>query len=61
MMRRASSDSDYVTPLTDRHKCGAVRIAFSGEGSMSVPSPVKEINSRSRDGLRSRALCAQPM
>jgi hypothetical protein len=37
------SDSDYVTPPTDRRKCGAVRIAFSNEGSISVPSPVKEI------------------
>jgi hypothetical protein len=26
------SDSDYVTPPTDRRKCGAVRIAFSGKG-----------------------------
>ncbi len=37
------SESDYVTLPTDRRKCGAVRITFSGEGSISVPSPVKEI------------------
>ena len=37
------SDSDYVTLPTDRRKCGAERVAFCGEGSISVPSPVKEI------------------
>ncbi len=36
------SDSDYITLPTDRRKCGAERVAFSGEGSSSVPSPVKE-------------------
>ncbi len=38
------SDPDYVTPPTDRRKCGAERVSFSGEGSISVPSPVKQIN-----------------
>ncbi len=52
------SDSDNVTPPTDRRKCGAERFSFSGGGSSSVISPVKE---RSWDGLRSRALCAQPI
>jgi hypothetical protein len=42
------SDSDYVTLPTDRRKCGAERVAFSGEGSSSVPSPVKEINFKKR-------------
>ncbi len=37
------SDSDNVTQPTDRRKCGAERTSFSGEGSSSVPSPVKEI------------------
>jgi hypothetical protein len=37
------SDPYYITPPTDRRKCGAARVSFSGEGSMSVPSPVKEI------------------
>jgi hypothetical protein len=37
------SDSDYVTPPADRRKCGAERVAFCGDGSISVPSPVKEI------------------
>jgi hypothetical protein len=40
------SASDYVTPPTDMRKCGAERISFSGEGSSSVPSPVKEIKIR---------------
>jgi hypothetical protein len=37
------SDADYATPPTDRRKCGAERVPFSGEGSNTVPSPVKEI------------------
>jgi hypothetical protein len=36
------SDPDYITPPTDRRKCGAERVSFSGEGSISVPSPVTE-------------------
>jgi hypothetical protein len=53
------SDSDYVTPPTDRRKCGAVPIAFSGEGSISVPSPVKEIISeKQRLAQEQSALCA---
>jgi hypothetical protein len=38
------SDADYIPPQTDRRKCGAERVSFSGEGSISVPSPVKQIN-----------------
>ncbi len=34
---------NYITPPTDRRKCGAERVSFSGESSISVPSPVKEI------------------
>jgi hypothetical protein len=39
------SDPNYITPPTDRpgRKCGAERVSFSGEGLISVPSPVKEI------------------
>ncbi len=37
------SDSDCITSPADRRKCGAVRVSFSDEGSISVPSPVKEI------------------
>ncbi len=37
------SDPNRITPPTDRRKCGAERISFSGEGSISVPSPVKQI------------------
>ncbi len=36
------SDSNHITPPTDRRKCGAERVSFSGEGSISVPSPVTE-------------------
>ncbi len=36
------SDSDYVTPPTDRHKCG--RYPFGGVRSNSIPSPVKRIH-----------------
>ena len=38
------SDPDYITPPTDRRKCGAERVSFGGEGSNSVPSPFKQIN-----------------
>ncbi len=31
-----------VTQPTDRRKCGAERVSFSGEGSSFVPPPVKE-------------------
>ncbi len=55
------SDSDYVTPQTERRKCWAERVPFSGEGSSSTPSPIKEINSRSWDGLSSRELSVRPM
>jgi hypothetical protein len=36
------SDPNYITPPTDRRKCGAQRFSFSCEGSISVPSPVTE-------------------
>ncbi len=36
------SDPNYITLPTDRRKCGAERVSFSGEGSISVPSPVTE-------------------
>ncbi len=36
------SDPNYSTQPTDRRKCGAERVSFSDEGSISVPSPVKE-------------------
>ncbi len=37
------SDPDYIAPPTDRRECGAERVSFNGEGSISVPSPVKQI------------------
>jgi hypothetical protein len=37
------SDPDYITQQTDRRKCGAEHVSFSGEGSSSVSSPLKEI------------------
>jgi hypothetical protein len=59
------SDPNYITQPTDRSKCGAERISFSGEGSISVPSPVKEIKSekqgQAQGQRRGRALCALPM
>ncbi len=55
------SDPNNITPPTDRRKCGAERVSFGGEGFVSVPSPVMEKNSGSRDGPRSRAVCVQPM
>ena len=36
------SDPNYITPPTDRCKCGAERVSIGGEGSVSVPSPVME-------------------
>jgi hypothetical protein len=52
-------DSDYVTPPTDRRKCGAECDSFSGEGSSSVPSPVKEIKFEKRGRAQElSALCA---
>ncbi len=36
------SDPNYITLPADRRKCGAERVSFSGEGSISVPSPVTE-------------------
>jgi hypothetical protein len=36
------SDPNYITPPTDRRKCGAEHVSFSREGSISVPSPVTE-------------------
>jgi hypothetical protein len=56
------SDPDYITQPTDRRKCGAECVAFSGEGSISLPSPVKEIifEKQGKQGLAQEqsALCA---
>jgi hypothetical protein len=53
------SDLVYVTQPTDRRKCGAMRIAFSGEGSISVPSPVKEIKFEKQGQAQEQStLCA---
>jgi hypothetical protein len=38
------SDPDYILPPTDRRKCRAGCVPFSDEGSISVSSPVEEIN-----------------
>jgi hypothetical protein len=37
------SDPNYITPTTDRRKCGAERVSFSGEDSISVPSSIKHM------------------
>jgi hypothetical protein len=42
MTGQLPSDPNYITPPT-KLKCGAERVSFSGEGSISVPSSVKEI------------------
>ncbi len=53
------SDLDYITPPTDRRKCGAERVAFSGEGSISVPSSVLQINFETEGRAQEQsALCA---
>ncbi len=58
------SDSDYVKLPTARRKCGAKRIPFSGEGlsgegSSSIPSPVKEIKFQKRGRAQEQsAQCA---
>jgi hypothetical protein len=53
------SDSDNVTPPTDRSKCAAERVSFSGEGLSSVPSPVKELKFEKRGRAQQQsALCA---
>ncbi len=53
------SDTDYITPPTDRRKCGAERVSFSGEGWISVHPPVMQINfeKQGRAQVQS-ALCA---
>jgi hypothetical protein len=53
------SDPDYITPPTYRRKCGAERVSFSGEGSISVPSPVKEIKFEKQGRAQEQsALCS---
>ena len=53
------SDSDNCTPPTDRRKCGAERFSFSGEGSSSVPFPVKHIKFENQGRAQEQsALCA---
>jgi hypothetical protein len=55
------SDPNYITPPTDRRKCGAERVSFSGEGSISVPqaSPVKHIKFEKQGRAQEQsALCA---
>ncbi len=53
------SDPNYITLPTDRRKCGAERVSFSGEGSISVPSPVKEIKFEKHGQAQEQsALCA---
>jgi hypothetical protein len=42
-MIQLPSDPDYITLPTDRRKCGAERVSFSGEGSISVHPPVMQI------------------
>ncbi len=53
------SDSDNVTPPTDRSKCAAERVSFSDEGSSSVPYPVKQLKFQKRGQAQQQsALCA---
>jgi hypothetical protein len=53
------SDPDYITLPTDSRKCGAERVSFSGEGSISVPSPVKHIKFKKQGQAQEQsALCA---
>ncbi len=48
-----------VPTASDRRKCGAERVPFSGEGSSSVPSPVKKIFFEQRGRTQEQsALCA---
>ncbi len=53
------SDPNYITPPTDRRKCGAERVSFSCEGSISLPSPVKQIKFEKQGRAREQStLCA---
>ncbi len=53
------TDLDYATLQTDMHKCGAERIPFGGEGSSSIPSPVKKIKFETRVQVQEQsAQCA---
>jgi hypothetical protein len=53
------SDPNYIILQTDRRKCGAERVSFSGEGSISVPSPVKEIKFEKQGRIQEQStLCA---
>jgi hypothetical protein len=53
------SDPDYITPPTDRRKCGAERVSFSVEDSISVPSPVKHIKFKKQGRAQEQStLCA---
>ncbi len=53
------SNPNYITPPTDRRKCGAERVSFSGEGSICVPSPVKEKKFEKQGRAQEQsALCA---
>jgi hypothetical protein len=55
------SDSDYAMPPTDRRKGGAERVSFGGEGSSSIPSPVKEIKFEMRGLAQEQSSqCATP-
>ncbi len=53
------SDSDNFTPPTDRRKCGAECLLFSGDGWSSIPSPIKEIIFEKRGQAQEQSpLCA---
>ena len=53
------SDPNYITLPTDRRKCGTERVSFSGEGSISIPSPVKEIKFEKQGRAQEQStLCA---
>ena len=53
------SAPNYITPPTDRRMCGAERVSFSGEGLISVPSPVQEIKFETQGRAQEQStLCA---
>ncbi len=51
-------DPNCITPPTDRRKCGAERVSFSGEGSISIPSPVTDKIEKQGLAQEQSTLCA---
>ncbi len=55
------SDPDYITPPTDRRKCGLSVFHLVVKVRAPYLPPLRRYNSRSGDGVKSRELCAQLM